>query len=133
MPLGDYEGRIFIFSNDPDLTEIEIPVYFHVDFASGENFIAEENIQISNYPNPFADYTTFDIYIPDASYIELVIYNFNGQKICTLIKDYYTAGSQTAIWNGSNSQGIKVKSGIYFYRLKMGDYEIMKKIILIDE
>jgi len=43
------------------------------------------------------------------------------------------SGLQSVRWNGNNSQGNKVKSGIFFYRLRIGKYEVIKKIILMDE
>lgn len=133
LPLGDYEGEIFISSNDPDFAAIEIPVYFTVDYASEIKKFTSNEIQVVNYPNPFIDHTTFDICLPAASVVVLEIYNFSGQKICTLMNDKLPSGLQSVRWNGNNSQGSKVKSGIYFYRLRIGEYEVIKKIILMDE
>jgi len=50
-----------------------------------------------------------------------------------LINGQLTAGLQTVCWFGDNSQGSKVNSGIYFYRLRIGDFEVIKKLILMDE
>jgi hypothetical protein len=133
LPLGDYEGKIFISSNDPDFAAIEIPVYFTVDYASNIELATSNEIQVANYPNPFIDHTTFDIYLPSASVVVLEIYNFNGQKIRILMNDKLPSGLQSVRWNGNNSQESKVKSGIYFYRLKTGEYEVIKKIILMDK
>jgi len=90
-------------------------------------------VEVNNYPNPFTNHTTFDLYLPTASDVELEIYSLSGQKIQTLINGQLTAGLQTVCWFGDNSQGSKVNSGIYFYRLRIGDFEVIKKLILMDE
>ena len=131
MPLGDYEGRIFVFSNDPDLTEIEIPVYFHVDFASGEDLVNMDEIHILNYPNPFDKQTTFEISVTDPMFVSLEIYNYSGQKVQTLVNEKLNSGNYNFIWNGDNSGGIKVKSGIYFYRFIAGQTEKIRKADLV--
>ncbi|MCD4732269.1 MAG: T9SS type A sorting domain-containing protein, partial [Bacteroidales bacterium] len=133
LPLGDYEGTIMVTSNDPDFAAIEIPVYFHVDFASEINQFTSNEIQVVNYPNPFSYQTTFDIYLPSSAFVELEIYNFNGQKIHTIMNDKFPAGIQSVRWQGNNSKGSKVKSGIYFYRLRIGKFTVIRKLILMDE
>jgi len=132
LPLGDYEGKIFITSNDPDQSIIEIPVYFTVDFASEVNEFDGSEINISNYPNPFISQTIFNINLPKASDVLIEVYNFNGQKINTLTDEYLNAGNHRILWNGENTNGNKVKSGIYFYKLSTGDFEQINKLILVD-
>ena len=133
LPLGDYEGTIWITSNDPDFTIIEIPVYFTVDYASATEPVVSNEVQVINYPNPFTDHTAFDIYLPAPSVVVLEIYNINGQKISTLMNDKLPAGLHTVRWNGNNLYGSKAKDGIYFYHLRSGEYEVIKKLILMDE
>jgi len=130
MPIGDYEGKIFVFSNDPDLTEIEIPVYFHVDFASGEKNVSMDNIQILNYPNPFSKQTAFEITLPNSTFVNIEIYNQNGQKIKTLVNETLNSDCHSFTWNGNDIAGTKVRSGIYFYKINAGQYEKTGKLIL---
>ncbi len=132
LPLGDYEGTIWVNSNDPDFTAIEIPVYFHVDFASGEDLISKEEIQISNYPNPFEGQTNFDINISEPTFVNLDIYNYSGQKIHSLVNRDLNSGQYTFTWNGDGFSGAKVKSGIYFYRIKANQLEKIGKLIFLD-
>ncbi len=77
--MGDYEGMIFISSNDPLNSEVEIPVYFTVDMHLNYHEFIDLNLYISNFPNPFNEYTEFVLDTKDASSIELFIYNSNGQ------------------------------------------------------
>jgi len=133
LPLGDYDGSLWVTSNDPDFATIEIPVYFTIDFASEINDIASNKIQLVNYPNPFTLFTTFDIYLLSESFVELNIYNFYGQKVHTIINEELPVGLNSVIWQGDDLQGNRAKSGVYFYHLKIGEYEVIKKIILIEE
>ena len=99
--------------------------------------IAEDPIvkfeSISNYPNPFNPSTTilFNLNTEYAENTELVIYNLKGQKVKQLIKDQLSAGQHTAVWNGLDDEGKSVTSGVYFYKLKAGNFEQTKKMILM--
>lgn len=133
LPIGDYEGKMWINSNDPDFNTIEIPIYFTIDFSSGINDFNTEEYQVINYPNPFTHQTTFDIYLPSESIVELEIYNLSGQKVHTLLNNKFPQGLQSVKWLGDDLQGNSVNSGIYFYHLKVGEYEVIRKLILMDK
>jgi hypothetical protein len=130
LPAGNYEGIIFISSNDPDQTLIEIPVYLTVDFASNVNEFTNSEINISNYPNPFVSQTVFNFNLPEASEVLLEIYNLSGQKIITLSNKSLDSGNHSILWKGENTNGTKVKSGIYFYKLSTGSFQQINKLIL---
>ena len=58
MPVGDYEGSIWVNSNDPDYSTVEIPVHFTVDVESAiSNPAINTTFSISNAPNPFHSFT----------------------------------------------------------------------------
>jgi peptidase C10-like protein/Spi protease inhibitor/flagellar hook capping protein FlgD len=90
----------------------------------------------NNYPNPFNPTTTisFSLTTELTENTELIIYNLKGQKvknlpvILSLSKD---KGIHTVIWNGTDDSGKTVSSGIYFYKLKAGKFEQIKKMILL--
>ena len=90
-----------------------------------------DNIRLNqNYPNPFNPSTTIE-YSVGANYnspfkVDLAIYNLLGQKVTTLVSEKQFPGNYKVIFNGSD-----LSSGIYFYRLEMGDKEIQKRMILI--
>jgi len=77
-----------------------------------------------NYPNPFNPATTiaFAIYASGASQVaSLTIHNLLGQKLRTLVNRTLAAGSYIAVWDGKDEQQRQVPSGVYFYRLRVGD------------
>jgi hypothetical protein len=84
-----------------------------------------------NYPNPFNPSTSIRYQLAANNKVELTIYNTLGQKVRTLVNNYQSAGKQTVIWDGRNEKGKAVSSGIYFYRLKAGDFICSKKMLLV--
>ena len=84
-----------------------------------------------NYPNPFNGQTRIKFSIPKTSKVELTIYNILGQKIHQLVNNVMLPGQYNMVWNGKNSYGRKVASGIYFYRLKADGFVKCKKMLLV--
>ena len=70
-----------------------------------------------NYPNPFNPVTTITYQLPEASQVTLKIYNILGQEIKTLVHGEKSAGFYTLQWDGTNSLGVRVSSGLYIYRI----------------
>lgn len=70
-----------------------------------------------NYPNPFNPATTIQFGLPVAANVTVKIYNLLGQEVATLVDEFKNAGTFQAVWNGRNSSGTNVASGMYFYSL----------------
>jgi hypothetical protein len=106
-----------------------------IDFAgflsSEENLINTANYSLSNYPNPFNPETTISFYLQNNRNVKLSIYNTKGQKVKTLVNEILPAGDHSIIWHGRDSNGKRVSSGIYFYKLKAGNFQKVRKMILI--
>ena len=84
-----------------------------------------------NYPNPFNSQTqiTFDLY--NSSSIQLQIYDPNGRLVKSLINgDTRNEGSYHINWDGTNDQGQNLSSGVYFYKLIVGNFSETKSMIL---
>ncbi len=84
-----------------------------------------------NYPNPFNPVTEIKYTLPKDCPVELVIYNALGQKVKTLVNQFQNAGYQMVQWNSRDDRDNEVVSGIYFYRIKAGDFVQAKKMVLI--
>ncbi len=132
MPLGDYTGTIFITSNDPDYPLIEIPVTFHVDFASGISGEHYNNPRVTHYPNPFTDQVVITLELPKPAIVNLEIFDAVGEKIKTLASGKFNEGTYYFGWDGTNKSGKALQSGVYFYRLTTGDFEKVEKLLLVD-
>jgi len=84
-----------------------------------------------NYPNPFNPETTIEFALPKTSKVTLTIYNLMGQMVQELVQNEYPAGYQRVIWNGQDSRGNAVGSGVYIYTLKAGNFSQTRKMILM--
>ncbi|UCE07002.1 MAG: T9SS type A sorting domain-containing protein, partial [bacterium] len=85
-----------------------------------------------NYPNPFNSRTVINYQIPENDYVELKIYNLLGEEICLLVNKHQPPGFYSVEWNGQNNQEKSVPSGVYIYRLKVGDSTRFKKMIMLE-
>lgn len=80
-----------------------------------------------NYPNPFNPTTTIEYGVPEQSVVSLEVFNMLGKKVATLInRETKSAGSYSVQFDAS-----QLASGLYLYRLKVGDAIITKKLTLI--
>ena len=84
-----------------------------------------------NFPNPFNPYTTIRFALPEAEHVTLEVYNLLGQRVISLVNEQMAAGTHTVVWNGIDAGGRQVATGVYFYRISAGEYNDVKKMILI--
>ena len=96
-----------------------------------ENEISPTINSLSNYPNPFNPETTISYQLRADSKVQLSIYNIRGQLVKTLVNEIKPAGEYFVIWNGKDSNGNRVGSGIYLYKLIAGDFQKVRRMILL--
>ena len=84
-----------------------------------------------NYPNPFNPVTTIEYSLPRRSSVRIDIFNLLGQKVQTLVNYEQSAGSYAITWDGTNTAGKSVSTGVYFYRFQVGDHVETKKMLLL--
>ncbi len=155
----EWQGNILLDMN-PDEYIGDAPDMGAYEFDSSEsddNLANLTNKLFQNYPNPFNPETTisFSLTAEDTENTELVIYNLKGQRVKTFNvtlsgvegsngNEGFTpspsttlrmtqAGSKTysIIWNGTDDNNKPVSSGIYFYKLRAGDFQKVRKMILL--
>jgi len=90
-----------------------------------------ENILKENYPNPFNPTTKIEYSLINSGQVSLEIFSIKGQKVKTLVNGNKETGSYTVIWNGKDDNDMSVVSGVYLYKLKTGNYEQTRKMILL--
>ena len=100
------------------------------EIATGVNIINKlfpEKINLQqNYPNPFNPQTTIYWSLPNSGNASIDVYNIQGQLISHLFDGYIEPGTHEQLWNASG-----YPSGIYFYRLTIGENVLQKKMILL--
>jgi hypothetical protein len=93
--------------------------------------LPDEFALYQNYPNPFNPSTTIKYYLPRAADVQMDIYNILGRKVRTLITDHVKAGYHSIMWDGNDSHGQPVSTGVYFYRLRADDLIRTEKMLLL--
>ncbi|NIR52322.1 T9SS type A sorting domain-containing protein [candidate division KSB1 bacterium] len=83
-----------------------------------------------NYPNPFNASTTIQYRLSENALVSLSIYNLIGERIRQYRIGTRTPGDHTLSWNGKTDDGREMPSGIYFYKLTVGQLAQTRKMIL---
>lgn len=79
-----------------------------------------------NYPNPFNPVTNLEFGIPKLGFVSLKIYDVLGKEVATLVNENLSPGTYKYSFNASN-----LSSGIYFYRIKAGDFVQTRTMMLL--
>ncbi len=126
-------GKDGIFLHHSSTTSLPkiVPVLAEEEDNSAENEIPTVFQLDENYPNPFNPETVIRFHLPEASHVVIRIFNSIGQEVKTLVDEPYQAGVHRAIWNATDRQGIQVSSGVYFYHIKAGKFNEVKKMLLL--
>ena len=131
---GEYYGDIYLQSE-----ENSIPVssnggsdIYLAKFINNTTSIPENNKVMSNfiiyqnYPNPFNPVTNIKFSLSQSGLINLIIYNAIGEKVRVLLNEYKSKGIHKIEFDGQN-----LSSGVYFYRIEVGEFQDVKKMILM--
>ncbi len=108
------------------------------DVGDGSQFvILPKSFELSqNFPNPFNPTTRISYSLRNISgqaipNTTLKIYNILGEEIKTLVDRRELPGEYQIEWDGTNSSGTRVASGVYFYRLTRGQDQETRKMVLL--
>lgn len=92
-----------------------------INFNSPAFFSLEQN-----FPNPFNPSTLIKYNIPEMSNVELKVFDITGQEVAALVNELQEAGQHTVMFDAAS-----LSSGVYFYKIKAGNYTAQKKMLLI--
>jgi hypothetical protein len=79
-----------------------------------------------NYPNPFNPSTTIHFSLPEATLVDLMVYDVSGRLVARLSDGWKQAGTHEVTFDGSN-----LASGLYIYQMRAGDFEATGKMLLM--
>ena len=92
-----------------------------------ENGAAPQTFSLAqNYPNPFNPSTSIEFSLPKSEYVELKVYNILGKEVSTLVSKKLNQGNHNYQFDGKD-----LASGIYYYQLVAGEFQDVKKMILL--
>lgn len=127
-------SRLFAIRGEVELVKVEAADYnaasVNVEIVSSASTLPTSYDLSQNHPNPFNATTTISFALPQDGKVSLKIYNLAGQIVKTY-EEFMSAGYRSIIWDGTNSRGEKVASGVYFYRLDVGVWTDIKKMMLL--
>lgn len=91
---------------------------------SGSRLLVHERIPDEfavrgNYPNPFNAITKFEYDLPEESFVQLKVSDILGRQVKTLVDGLQAAGYRSVVWDGSDSNGNPISSGVYLYRVSI--------------
>ena len=84
-----------------------------------------------NKPNPFNPSTEIVFETDVAGRVQLAIYDVAGRRVRTLTDRHLPPGRYANSWDGRGENGMAVTSGVYFYRLSVGDRSLQKRMVLL--
>ncbi|MDI6740421.1 MAG: M6 family metalloprotease domain-containing protein [Candidatus Edwardsbacteria bacterium] len=88
-------------------------------------------LPLSANPSPFARTTTISYQLPAPGRVILKIYNIAGQLVRTIRDGHQDAGAQAAVWDGRGDRNEELPSGIYHYRLRIGERSLTGRVVKV--
>jgi hypothetical protein len=101
------------------------------DVEGEDNTLPEEFKIYQNYPNPFNPSTTIRFFLPQEARVSIKVYNIIGKEITELLNETRKTGEYEITWDGTDSNGKLVPSGIYFITMNADRFSNTIKAMLI--
>jgi FlgD Ig-like domain len=101
--------------------------------GSGMSSLPKAFSLAQNSPNPFNPSTTIKFAVAEgkAGLVTLKLYDVRGRLVRSLVDGTKESGDYTVFWDGTNENGQKVSSGVYFYRMVTGDFMQTRKMVML--
>ena len=123
-PIGQNDGGYVRF--------MELNITFPSSVSNNDPVVAPAITMLrQNFPNPFNPETTISFNMPKGGFANLSIYNTKGQLVKTLINGMTPVGDHRSVWDGKDSKGSSVASGLYFYKLNANGRTETRKMMLM--
>ena len=133
-----FSGQVFLYLTvtDPDtvLAHDTCVVWVMPSLGVGDEDdgnLPDDYMLAQNYPNPFNPSTAIEYALPEQTHVTLVVFNVLGQEMQVLVDEVQSAGTHIAFWDGIDYHGQAAASGVYFYRIQAGVFNLTKKMVLI--
>jgi len=132
--VGIYTYRVrALFKSPHGMTELSEPLI--VNFVNEIDYVKPVNVMhlSANYPNPFNPFTSIRYQVSGIGNqnVEINVYNVRGQRVRTLLNEHREPGQHSVVWNGRDDSGREVGSGIYFYRMRVGEFTQTRSMVLL--
>ncbi len=108
--------------------------YYVISFngeAENNNEISDNTPWITCLPNPLQNQSTLRYFVPDAKFIQIVVYDLYGKQQNVLKQGNTTAGTHSIMCNGKDSKGKLLPNGIYIISIEIENHKAQTKIVII--
>jgi len=132
QPLGiDSEriGNLQLF--EAQLNEDDVNTQISSPLLTLNAALPQTSALYPNYPNPFNPSTAIRYDLSTAGRVRLGVYDLTGQRIRQLLDSHQPAGNYQLEWNGANTAGNTVASGVYLLRLETDQGILVRKMSMI--
>ncbi|MCP4546855.1 MAG: hypothetical protein GY835_10370 [bacterium] len=120
--------------DDVNLTlrnSLNAPVGVEMEMTGAADDLPAAYMMTQNFPNPFNPKTSISFDLPEAQNVRLSVFAPDGRCIITLVNEAVSAGHHSVTWNGRDSAGQPVASGLYFYSIEAGPLQKTSKMLLL--
>ena len=119
-----------------DVTSEDIHIASAYLSLSRDRLIPQQNALLANYPNPFNPMTWIPYALAQDAYVTLYIYDVSGRVVRTLDVGPRKAGlyighGSAAYWDGRDTAGQAIASGVYFCTIQAGKFSATRKMLMI--
>jgi len=129
-----YNNDIYVANGNYGGIDVAVwkrPLSEVLDIDDASNEIPDSYFLYQNYPNPFNPSTTISWQSPVGSHQTLKIYDMLGNEVATLVDEYREAGRYKVEFNVAQVSRPELSSGIYLYKLTVGNFSAIRKMMLI--
>lgn len=124
--------RVWSPPDGPNTSTTKSPFMFKIGVVGVSEYVnVPKAITAKNIPNPFSLETEIVYSIPSKSYCSVKIYDVSGKLVRNLVNGMFEPGCYRVRWDGTNDAGMRLASGIYFYRVSAGNLAVTKEVILV--
>jgi fibronectin type 3 domain-containing protein len=125
-------AQTLAFEADKVEGRVQEPIVLDARSVRGGGEVPRIFALAQNFPNPFSLTTGITYQVPsDDLRITIRIYDVSGRLVRTLVDATAMRGKKTVIWDGSSDRGLRVGTGIYFYRMTAPNFEATRRMIVI--
>ena len=117
-----------------NLSTDEESAYIAAIYGTSDNSLLPKSYSLDqNVPNPFNPSTTIKYSIPEGINVHVIlnIYDIRGKLVNTLVDEIKESGVYSVFWDGKESKGRYVASGVYFFRIEAGNFVQTRKMVLL--
>jgi hypothetical protein len=125
-------GLVYISDSDNGLFVFAVEGFTGAPTGVGDSPAATRGARVvTSYPNPFNPSTTIAYEVERAGDITLAVYDARGALVRVLARGFVEAGNHDARWDGTDGDGRRVASGVYFARVSAGGATDAARLVLL--